>query len=197
MFESCRGRQSTFFDLDQGVPSSPVPIWLQHEQEPVMNAISKIFAAAIICLPLSASLALAGATVKVTLDDKADGVDMSKSMGLGLGMKGDMSTAIMSVAVDKKEVPHGKVTFEVVNLSKTIVHELIVAPIKDENAVLPYDEKEFKVKEEKSTHLGEVSELDPGKKGALTLDLKAGKYLLYCNVAGHYMDGMWTTIEVK
>ena len=122
---------------------------------------------------------------------------MSKSMGLGFAMKGDMSKAIMSIEVDKRQVVRGKVTFDVTNVSKSIIHELIVAPIKDENAAMPYDEKEFKVLEENSTHLGEVSELDPGKKGALTLDLKAGKYLLYCNVPGHYMDGMWTVIEVK
>jgi len=148
-------------------------------------------------LGLSLSAAMAATTIKVKLDDKAEGVDMSKSMGLGFAMNGDMSKAIMSVDVDKKQVVRGKVTFAVTNVSKSIVHELIVAPIKDENATMPYDEKEFKVLEENSTHLGEVSELEPGKTGSLTLDLKPGKYLLYCNVPGHFMDGMWTTIEVK
>ena len=35
--------------------------------------------------------------------------------------------------------------------------------------------------------LGEVSELDPGKSGTLTLTIKPGKYLLVCNVPGHYV----------
>jgi len=162
-----------------------------------MKSIVHTFTIAAFALSLSMATAFAATTIKVKLDDKADGVDMSKSMGLGFAMKGDMSKAIMSIEVDKRQVVRGKVTFDVTNVSKSIIHELIVAPIKDENAAMPYDEKEFKVLEENSTHLGEVSELDPGKKGALTLDLKAGKYLLYCNVPGHYMDGMWTVIEVK
>jgi hypothetical protein len=38
----------------------------------------------------------------------------------------------------------------------------------------------MKVDEDKAgVHLGEVSELDPGKTGALRLDLKTGIYLLY------------------
>jgi uncharacterized cupredoxin-like copper-binding protein len=42
-----------------------------------------------------------------------------------------------------------------------------------------------------------VSELDPGKSGALTITLEPGLYLLFCNVPGHFISGMWTTITVK
>ena len=45
--------------------------------------------------------------------------------------------------------------------------------------------------------LGEVSELDPGKSGTLTLKLDPGTYMLFCNIPGHYMAGMWTTVTVK
>ena len=37
----------------------------------------------------------------------------------------------------------------------------------------------------------------PTKSASLILDLAPGKYLLFCNVAGHYMAGMWATVEVK
>jgi uncharacterized cupredoxin-like copper-binding protein len=57
--------------------------------------------------------------------------------------------------------------------------------------------KDNKVDEEGSVHLGEVSELDPGKSGTLTVDVKPGKYILYCNITGHYMSGMWTLIDVR
>jgi uncharacterized cupredoxin-like copper-binding protein len=162
-----------------------------------MRHLVKTFAIAALAATATLATAQAASTIRVTLNDKAEGMDMSKNMGLGMGMKGDMSKSVMSVDVNTKQVPHGKVTFSVTNGSKTMIHELIVAPIKDESVLMPYDDASFKVKEEDSTHLGEVSELDPGKTGALTLTLKAGKYLLYCNVAGHYMDGMWTIIEVK
>ncbi len=160
-----------------------------------MTYFKKICFAALFLL--SPTMALAGSTISVKLEDTADGVDMSKNLGLGMGLHGDMTKAVMSIKVANRQAVRGKVTFNVTNYSKTMIHELIVAPVKDENQVMPYDVAAFKVKEEDSTHLGEVSELDPGKSGSLTLDLKPGKYLLYCNVAGHYMDGMWTTIDVK
>ncbi|WP_245455931.1 sulfocyanin-like copper-binding protein [Mesorhizobium sp. M7A.F.Ca.US.008.03.1.1] len=42
-----------------------------------------------------------------------------------------------------------------------------------------------------------MSELDPDKSGTLTVDLKAGKYLLICNVPGHYGAGMWAEFTVE
>jgi uncharacterized cupredoxin-like copper-binding protein len=53
------------------------------------------------------------------------------------------------------------------------------------------------VDEERAGHLGEVSELEPGKTGALRLDLKPGNYLLFCNIPGHFMAGMWTSFTIK
>ncbi|MGB8313810.1 MAG: plastocyanin/azurin family copper-binding protein [Aestuariivirga sp.] len=151
-----------------------------------------------LALPLAASLPAQAATViKVSLWDKGGMMDMSKNMGLGMGMHGKMEMAIMGIKINKKSVPHGKVTFDVVNDSKETVHEMLVAPVKDENTVLPFVENENRVNEEKSGDLGEVSELEPGKSGSLTLDLKPGNYLLFCNVPGHYTAGMWTMLKVK
>ena len=141
--------------------------------------------------------ALADAVVKASLLDKGGIMDMSKPMGLGMGMKADMKMAIMSIKIDQKSVPAGKVTFKVTNASKETIHEMIVARVADENAVLPFVENENRVDEEKTGDLGEVSELDPGKSGALTVEMKPGLYILYCNIPGHYMAGMWTTLKVK
>jgi uncharacterized cupredoxin-like copper-binding protein len=44
--------------------------------------------------------------------------------------------------------------------------------------------------------LGEISDLAPGKTGKLTLNLKSGVYLLFCNQPRHYTDGMVTTLTV-
>ncbi len=44
--------------------------------------------------------------------------------------------------------------------------------------------------------LGRVAELHPGTSGSLTLNLKAGKYALICNIARHFMAGSWTIITV-
>jgi uncharacterized cupredoxin-like copper-binding protein len=53
------------------------------------------------------------------------------------------------------------------------------------------------VDEDAAGHLGEVSELDPGASGTLTIDLKPGKYVLFCNLPAHFMNGMWTEITVQ
>jgi uncharacterized cupredoxin-like copper-binding protein len=141
--------------------------------------------------------AFADSTVKVSLWDKGGDMDMSKMMGMGMGMHGNMKMAMMGIDIDKKSVPAGKVTFEVTNASKETQHEMLVAPVASEDTILPFVENENRVDEEKSGDLGEVSELDPAKSGSLTIDLKPGLYILYCNVPAHYMMGMWTVVKVE
>lgn len=70
-------------------------------------------------------------------------------------------------------------------------------PINNDRAGLPYNKAENKVIEDDAGHLGEVAELEPGQNGALTLTLKPGQYILYCNIPGHYALGMWTLFTVK
>jgi uncharacterized cupredoxin-like copper-binding protein len=139
----------------------------------------------------------AGTVVNVSLWDKGGSMVMATDLGFPAAGK-DMSKVTMGIAVSTDTVKAGEVTFEVLNSSKDTVHEVIVARLKDVTTPLPYLASDAKVDEDKAgSHLGEVSELDPGKTGALRLDLKPGTYLLYCNIPGHYMAGMWTLFTVK
>ena len=152
-------------------------------------------------LAIAATLATpshaAGTVVNVSLWDKGAGMDMPTNLGFPAIGK-DMSKVTMGVAVSTDTVKAGEVTFEVLNSSQDMVHEVIVARLKDATTPLPYLASDMKVDEDKAgVHLGEVSELDPGKTGALRLDLKPGIYLLYCDLPGHYMAGMWTLFTVK
>ena len=61
---------------------------------------------------------------------------------------------------------------------------------------MPYIDAENRVDEDKAGDKGEVSELDPGKSGALTVVLKPGKYVLICNMPGHFDSGMWAEFDV-
>lgn len=151
------------------------------------------------CLGLAlAGVARADAVINVTLWDKGpDSATPDEKHPLGLGSKGDMKMAMLGVKADVDTVPAGKVTFKVTNSSKDIVHEMIVSPAPADGQILPYLADQYKVDEDAAGHLGEVSELDPGKGGALTLDLKPGKYVLFCNIPAHFMGGMWTEITVK
>ena len=154
-------------------------------------------AAALAFLIVMVGPALADATVNVELWDRGGMMDMSGKVNWGMGGHRNPAMAMMGVKADTATVPAGKVTFDVKNMSKETIHEMIVAPISSRDVTLPYVAKENRVDEDAAGHLGEVSELDPGQSGALTIDLKPGLYVLFCNVPGHFMAGMWTVIEAK
>ena len=107
----------------------------------------------------------------------------------------DPALAHMRMVIDHDTLKPGRVTFEATNESKGLVHEVIV--VRDSGVKeLPYDAKKNVVIEKRIQHLGEISDLPPGKSGKLTLDLKAGTYLLICNQPGHYKDGMSAKVTV-
>ena len=47
-----------------------------------------------------------------------------------------------------------------------------------------------------STSVGEAADLAPGQIKEVTLDLTPGKYILVCNLPGHYAGGMYHTFVV-
>ncbi len=140
-----------------------------------------------------------GTTIAVSLWDKGDmSMDMmGKAHPMGMAMKGaDMGMVTMGITVDKATVPAGEVTFQVANASKGMIHEMVLSPVADATKALPYLADLEKVDEDAAGHLGEVAELDPGANGALTITMKPGTYILYCNIPGHYIMGMWTLVTV-
>ncbi|MDB5538540.1 MAG: hypothetical protein JWQ89_267 [Devosia sp.] len=144
---------------------------------------------------LAAPALAATSTVNVSLADAGAAAPLGTD--LGISMKGDHATAVMHVIPDKTEVPAGEVTFKVTNNSSDIVHEMLVVKVADANQPLPYVDGESRVDEDAAGHLGEVSELDPGDSGSLTLSLDSGTYMLFCNIPGHYQAGMWTLVTVN
>jgi uncharacterized cupredoxin-like copper-binding protein len=107
----------------------------------------------------------------------------------------DPSVKGMEIVIDHHTVKAGRVELKAVNLSKSLVHEVLV--LHDPGSKpLPYDTKNAEVNENHVHSLGEVGDLPPGHSGTLTLNLKPGKYLLFCNEPGHYADGMKTELTV-
>ena len=90
----------------------------------------------------------------------------------------DFSKATMGMKLSRKSAPAGRVTFHVTNSSKDQVHEMMVIYLQDPTKPLPYVESENRVDKDKAGDKGEVSELDAGHSGSLTVPLKPGKYLL-------------------
>ena len=154
-------------------------------------------AALVIGVAISVPSQGAGTVVNVSLWDMGARMEMATDLGFPSAGK-DMSKVTMGIALSTEAVKTGQVTFEVFNSSKDMVHEVIIARLKDMTTPLAYLATDRKVDEEKSEyHLGEVSELEPGMTGALRLELKPGHYLIYCNIQGHYMAGMWTILTVR
>jgi uncharacterized cupredoxin-like copper-binding protein len=141
----------------------------------------------------------ASRVIKVSLwDTGATSMSMQgqgSMMGMGAGGQ-KMPMAHMGIKVSSATVAAGVVSFDVRNDSTVMVHEMVISPIKDSKTPLPYNQSTNKVDEDAAGHLGEVADLAPGKSGALKLTLKRGRYILYCNVAGHYALGMWTLLTV-
>jgi uncharacterized cupredoxin-like copper-binding protein len=95
----------------------------------------------------------------------------------------------MHVNVSPKRVPAGKVTFVVRNAG-TVEHEFLVIPWPKAGKLAV-----ARFRADEGASLGEVPELKPGKTGRVTLELRPGRYLLICNVSGHYQLGMQAAIE--
>ena len=125
---------------------------------------------------LGAGVAIAAETVHVTLQETNDGS--------------------MTMMASVKSVHKGPVTFEVANKSSDIQHEFLVAPLSTAPDKVPYDESKGTIDEEALPGVRELGDLEPGKSGSMTLDLKAGKYLLFCNLPGHFKAGMYRVLTV-
>jgi uncharacterized cupredoxin-like copper-binding protein len=100
--------------------------------------------------------------------------------------------------LDATSVPAGKVTFQVANEGQ-IEHEMVL--LKTDlatNALEMSAEEPDKVDEEAGAEdVGEVEDIEAGTGKNDTFDLTPGKYVLICNVPGHYKAGMMAAFEVK
>lgn len=108
----------------------------------------------------------------------------------------DSTLTGMAIAPSRTTLKAGDVSFSAVNRSKALVHEMILVKLDTPDQAMPYDTKEDKIDEERIKHLGEVSELEPGKSGTLRVKLAPGVYALLCNQPGHYNAGMISVVTV-
>jgi uncharacterized cupredoxin-like copper-binding protein len=142
---------------------------------------AKVGGVALLVLALfNSSSAATNSVINITLEDTSTGSGMTD----------------MRITVDQEAVKTGRVTFQAVNRSRTLIHEVIVVKTPAKTTVLPYSEKQARVIESGIRHLGEISDLKPGASGKLTLNLKPGHYLLICNEPGHFKAGMKVSLEV-
>jgi uncharacterized cupredoxin-like copper-binding protein len=118
----------------------------------------------------------ADSTVQVELWDKSDG-----SQGITLSTD---------------EVKAGPVTFEVTNSSKNKEHEIIIVKTDMTFDQFPMKDNGSRVDEDQLQGMEEFGDVDEGETKSWTTDLTPGRYVLFCNLAGHFPAGMHTTFMV-
>jgi uncharacterized cupredoxin-like copper-binding protein len=89
-------------------------------------------------------------------------------------------------------VKAGKVVFTAANAG-SIDHELVVL----KTNIAPGKLKVKGAQAVETGRGGKAADIAPGKSKKLTLTLKKGKYVLLCNVPGHYQAGQRTGFVVK
>lgn len=109
-----------------------------------------------------------------------------------------VTTSDFNIALDSTTAPAGSITFSVSNNGPS-VHEFVVFKSDLPADQLPtgsdgdVDESGAGVK-----HVDELEHLEAGSTGGtLTVDLKAGNYVLICNLPGHYRQGMHAAFTVE
>jgi uncharacterized cupredoxin-like copper-binding protein len=122
-----------------------------------------------------------------TTTPSGGGVTVAGATGTPIAVTaGDITDTSQTLTAVPATVKAGSVTFTLKNTGIK-KHEMVVLKSDDpvEGLAVGADNK---VSE--SASVGEVGETDVGKSGTVTLDLKAGKYILVCNIEKHYAQGM-------
>jgi uncharacterized cupredoxin-like copper-binding protein len=91
--------------------------------------------------------------------------------------------------------PAGSVTIKAPNVGK-VVHELVLAKGEDP-AKLPVKGAEVDEAKIESKIPGEVADVEAGQTKQATIKLSPGEYAMFCNIPGHYQQGMYGTLTVR
>ena len=89
----------------------------------------------------------------------------------------------------------GDVTFSVENKGAN-KHEFVIVQADTKADALPVGTDDL-VDESAFTPVDELEDIEPGAKGTLTVNLKAGHYVILCNIESHYGKGMHTDLQVQ
>jgi uncharacterized cupredoxin-like copper-binding protein len=109
--------------------------------------------------------------------------------------------AEFSVTSDPTGVPTGAVQFNVTN-NGAAAHEFVIMQTDNAPSTLLYDNTTQKAVEDAPGQQdvgevgGELPFILPGQTQSDTFDLAPGRYVLLCNIPGHYRAGMYTSFTV-
>jgi uncharacterized cupredoxin-like copper-binding protein len=100
------------------------------------------------------------------------------------------------IKLDRDSVPSGSVSFVLTN-SGTMAHEFVILKTDLPADKLPQANDQAIEDSAQVTHIDEQQDFPAGESRTLTTNLESGKYVLLCNIAGHYKLGMYTAFTVN
>jgi uncharacterized cupredoxin-like copper-binding protein len=103
---------------------------------------------------------------------------------------------MMAIRINQLSVKAGPIHFDVANWSQGMLHELLVVPVENPQATLPYDYSKAQVPEDQVKVLGDIGELQPSASQTLDLTLAPGSYHCFAMSLGHYAAGMVAVLAV-
>jgi uncharacterized cupredoxin-like copper-binding protein len=92
-------------------------------------------------------------------------------------------------------VEDGTVTLSVWNVGPS-THEFVVVRSDGATDELPIGTDGIRVDEDAVVPVDELEEIGAKTRGILSLSLSPGRYVLFCNLEGHYLAGMHAPLEV-
>lgn len=95
-------------------------------------------------------------------------------------------------SVSRASAPKGKIAFTLVNKG-SMTHEAIILRTNVRADRLPV----ARGKASEKGRVGAIKNVAGGKRKKLVLTLPAGKYVIICNVVGHYQAGMRVAFTVR
>jgi uncharacterized cupredoxin-like copper-binding protein len=162
-----------------------------------MQLITVVAAVSLVALLSACSSSSSSSTTSAAATTPAEtSTSTSSSMAEGTPVTvlvGETDVQNMYMKVDPTSVAAGTVTFTVTN-EGVKKHEFVVLQTDANPDTLTV--KGDEVVEDDYDSPGEIGDLPAGATDTLTLDLPAGKYVLICNLKGHYRMGMYAPFTV-
>lgn len=100
------------------------------------------------------------------------------------------------IQLSKNTAKAGDVTFHIKNDATDLTHEFVIVNSDLQAANLPLD-ADGNIDEEQIEVVDEAEDLEPGTTTDLVVNLQPGHYVIMCNIAGHYAQGMYQDFTVE
>jgi uncharacterized cupredoxin-like copper-binding protein len=98
-----------------------------------------------------------------------------------------------AITLDTSSVATGEITFNLSNEGPS-THEFVVVQTDLAPDALPV--KDDEVEEDTLNAIGEQEDIAASTTSTLSLQLDPGSYVVFCNITGHYSQGMYAGLTV-